>query len=75
MDATSHALRHYAVSLLISDGCSVKAVQEFLGHANAAETLNTYAKLWPSDDAKIRASIDIAMTRSSVQATGSVTHP
>ena len=58
IDATSHDLRHHAASLLISKGCSVKAVQSFLGHATAAETLDTYGHLWPDDDDKIRASID-----------------
>jgi hypothetical protein len=43
IDASSHDLRHHAVSLLISSGCSPKAVASFLGHKNASETLNTYA--------------------------------
>ena len=50
IDATSHDLRHHAASLLISKGCSVKAVQSFLGHATAVETLDTYGHLWPDDD-------------------------
>jgi integrase len=58
VDATSHDFRHHAASLLIARGCSVKAVQSFLGHATAAETLDTYGHLWPDDDDKIRASID-----------------
>ena len=57
IDATSHDLRHHAASVLIARGCSVKAVQSFLGHATAAETLDTYGHLWPDDDDKIRASI------------------
>ena len=36
--------------MLIRAGESVKVVQARLGHANAAETLNTYAHPWPSDD-------------------------
>jgi hypothetical protein len=36
----------------------VKSVQDFLGHATAAETLNTYAHLWPGDEDRIRAAID-----------------
>ena len=63
IDATSHDLRHHAASLLISKGCSVKAVQSFLGHATAVETLDTYGHLWPDDDDKIRASIDGAYRR------------
>ena len=63
ISATSHDLRHHAASLLISKGCSVKAVQSFLGHATAAETLDTYGHLWPDDDDKIRATIDGAYRR------------
>jgi integrase len=58
IDASSHDLRHHAASLLISSGCSPRAVASFLGHKNAAETLNTYAHLWPNDEDRITAAID-----------------
>lgn len=58
VDVTFHDLRHYCASLLISAGVSVKGVQMMLGHKNAAETLNTYAHLWPSDDDRIRNALD-----------------
>ena len=35
-----HDMCHVYVSMLISAGCSVKAVSSALGHANAATTLN-----------------------------------
>jgi integrase len=38
----------------------VKAVQRYLGHATAAETLDTYGHLWPDDDELIRAAVDAA---------------
>ncbi|MEZ5256231.1 MAG: tyrosine-type recombinase/integrase [Ilumatobacteraceae bacterium] len=60
IDATPHDLRHHAASLLIASGCSVVAVQTFLGHKNAHETLNTYSHLWPSDSEQRRAAIDAA---------------
>ncbi len=60
IDATSHDLRHHAASLLISAGCSVKAVSSFLGHARAAETLDIYAHLWPNDDDRMRQAIEQA---------------
>jgi integrase len=60
---TFHALRHHYASLLIRSGCSVKAVQEALGHATAAETLDTYSHLWPSDHDVTRAAIERAWTR------------
>ena len=34
------------------------AVQHFLGHQNASETLDAYSHLWPDNEGKIRAAID-----------------
>lgn len=53
-----HALRHYYASLLIRHGESVKTVQERLGHASAAETLDTSSHLWPDSDDRTREAID-----------------
>jgi len=53
-----HALRHYFASVLIASGLSVKVVSDLLGHKNAAETLNTYAHLWPTDDDRARDALD-----------------
>ena len=53
-----HALRHYYASLLIRHGESVKVVQSRLGHASAAETLDTYSHLWPDSDDRTREAID-----------------
>jgi integrase len=61
LDASTHDLRHHCASLLISAGCSVKAVQSFLGHKNASETLDTYGHLWPGDQDRIRAAIDAGL--------------
>ena len=44
---TPHSLRHTAASLAIASGADVKVVQNMLGHADAAMTLNTYAGLFP----------------------------
>jgi len=53
-----HALRHYYASLLIRHGESVKVVQLRLGHATAAETLDTYAHLWPDSEDRTREAVD-----------------
>jgi integrase len=53
-----HDLRHYYASLLIRHGESVKTVQARLGHANAAETLDTYSHLWPDSDDRTREAVD-----------------
>lgn len=45
-----HDLRHYHASLLIADGRSPRAVADRLGHEDPAETLRTYAHLWPDDE-------------------------
>ena len=57
-DATWHDLRHFYASALIAGGASVAAVQARLGHATAAETLDTYTHLFPAEDDRTRAVID-----------------
>jgi integrase len=56
-----HELRHYYASVLIGASASVKVVQTRLGHASAAETLNTYAHIWPDDADVTRAAIQQAL--------------
>nr|WP_205751916.1 tyrosine-type recombinase/integrase [Cryptosporangium phraense] len=46
---TPHELRHTAASLAVSAGANVKAVQQMLGHASAAMTLDVYAGLFDDD--------------------------
>jgi integrase len=58
-----HDLRHAYASMLISAGCSVKAVQHALGHAAAATTLDLYAHLWPGDEDRIRQAVDLALAQ------------
>jgi integrase len=55
---TFHDLRHHYASLLIRHGESVKVVQARLGHASAAETLDTYSHLWPDSEDLTRAAVD-----------------
>ena len=61
VDSSTHDLRHHCASVLISSGVSIKAVQRFLGHKNASETLDTYGHLMPGDDDRLRAAIDVAL--------------
>ena len=56
-----HALRHYYASLLIRHGESVTTVQARLGHTSAAETLNTYAHLWPDSEDRTRDAVDAVL--------------
>jgi integrase len=62
VDATSHDLRHFAASALISGGASVKQVQTFLGHASAVITLRTYAHMFPGDEDRTRSVLDAALS-------------
>ncbi len=61
---TFHSLRHFYASLLIRHGESIKTVQARLGHASAAETLDTYSHLWPDSDDRTRAAVDSVMRAS-----------
>lgn len=45
----THDLRHTFASHALSQGTNIKAVQEMLGHQDAALTLNRYSHLVPSD--------------------------
>jgi hypothetical protein len=47
--ATPHCRRHTCASWLLQRGFSIKQVQVWLGHANAAITLGVYAHLIPED--------------------------
>ena len=59
--ATFHDLRHFYASLLIARGCSVKSVQNRLGHQSAVETLDTYRHLWPDSDDETRDAVDAVL--------------
>lgn len=52
-----HDLRHFFASALIASGCSVKAVQNALGHKSAKLTLDVYSHLWPGDEDRIRQAV------------------
>ena len=62
-----HDLRHFYASLLIRHGENVKVVQARLGHASAAETLDTYSHLWPDSDDRTRAAVDAVLLADSVR--------
>lgn len=55
---TLHDLRHTAVSLAVSSGANIKAVQRIAGHKSATMTLDTYADLFASDMADVAARLD-----------------
>ncbi len=53
-----HDLRHTVASILLSQGQSVRAVSQCLGHSNPALTLRVYAHCMPGDDPQLAAALD-----------------
>lgn len=52
-----HELRHTNISLLLSEGASMKEVQEWAGHSNYSVTANTYAHIQAKSKSKLTDSI------------------
>ena len=59
---STHDLRHFTASALISGGASVKQVQTVLGHSSAAITLRVYSHLWPGDEDRTRSVMDAVLS-------------
>jgi integrase len=57
-DNGMHALRHFYASVLIDAGESVRAVADYLGHADPGLTLRVYARLFPSSEEHARKALD-----------------
>ncbi|MFS8099383.1 tyrosine-type recombinase/integrase [Lentzea alba] len=49
-----HALRHFYASVLLDAGESIKALAEWLGHADPAFTMRVYTHLLPSSSDRTR---------------------
>ena len=56
-----HALRHYYASALLEAGVSIRAVSEYLGHADPGFTLRIYALLMPTSNERARQAMDVAL--------------
>lgn len=55
-----HALRHSYASVLLDAGENIKALAEYLGHADPGFTLRTYTHLMPNSQDRARKAIDAA---------------
>lgn len=53
-----HDLRHTCASILVNNGCSMKQIQDWLGHSNYATTAKVYAHLDMNSKEKVAAKID-----------------
>ncbi len=61
-----HALRHFYASVLLDGGESIKALSEYLGHADPGFTLRTYTHLMPSSSERTRRAVDSVFCPSEV---------
>ena len=55
-----HMLRHTFASTLLANGVDIRAVAEYLGHADPGFTLRTYTHLMPKTEDRARAAMDRA---------------
>lgn len=69
-----HALRHFYASVLIDAGESVRAVADYLGHADPGFTLRVYAHLFPSSEDRARQAMDAAIGQNRVDARPRLQH-
>jgi len=53
-----HDLRHFYASTLIAAGVHPKVIQDRLGHATIAETMDTYGHLFPDASEQGRGALD-----------------
>ena len=57
-----HSFRHFAASALISSGLDVVTVSGALGHCNSGTTLNVYAHMFQTAQARVAQAIDGAFS-------------
>ncbi|MFF4027037.1 tyrosine-type recombinase/integrase [Nocardia elegans] len=53
-----HQLRHFYASTQLANLVSIRELAEYLGHADASLTLNTYGHLMPDSHSRSRAAVD-----------------
>ena len=70
-----HACRHHYASVLLDAGESIKAVSEYLGHADPGFTLRVYTHLMPASEDRARKAIDAALSGTSCVPTVSQAAP
>ncbi len=62
MELRFHDLRHTATTLMLQQAVNPKVVQERLGHADIALTLNTYSHVLPAMQEEAAAKLDELLT-------------
>ncbi|MGH8907275.1 MAG: tyrosine-type recombinase/integrase [Egibacteraceae bacterium] len=56
-----HALRHYYASVLLDAGENIRALADYLGHADPGFTLRVYTHLMPHSEDRARRAVDLAL--------------
>ena len=56
----THALRHFYASVLLDAGENIRALSEYLGHADPGFTLRVYTHLMPTAEGRTKRAIDRA---------------
>lgn len=62
-DQMMHAGRHLFASAQLEAGTSIRAVSEYLGHADPGFTLRTYTHLMPEAEDKAKRAVDLLFER------------
>lgn len=62
-DTGFHQLRHHYASVLLEAGVSVRALADYLGHADPGFTLRVYTHLMPASEDRARSAVDTAHSR------------
>jgi integrase len=55
----SHALRHFDASTALHEGESIKALSEYLGHADPGFTLRTYTHLAEDSAERMKRAVNV----------------
>ncbi len=53
-----HALRHFYASVLLDAGESIRALAEYVGHADPSFTLRVYTHLMPASEERTKRAVD-----------------
>lgn len=56
-----HALRHHYASVLLDAGENIRALAEYLGHADPGFTLRIYTHLMPASEERTKKAVDRAL--------------
>ncbi len=74
-DQGMHGGRHFYASVQLEAGTSIRALAEYLGHADPGFTLRTYTHLMPESQDKAKRAVDAVFERLETVANGPLCGP